>query len=283
MKRQGCVWGVTVLLAAMGWSHGVRAGEQAYIGLVTEPVPEAVGLHLDLPEGVGIVVRHVDPEGPAAGIVELHDVLVRLDDQWLTGHRHLATVVRRREPGDTARLVIRRRSREVEAEVALGGRAPAPLPPPDGRAARRVLPEGLSRPGPVPPPAEFRERLEGLLDEFRMDEWLERMREAHPPRVFGVPREAKEDPPFVERRVEQRTSLSVTEVRDGVAMTLRVDNGDRQLKAVDDDGRVLFEGPVNTREEQEALPAELRERFREMTQRTRVRPRTLSPMPGDVL
>ena len=52
--------------------------------------------------GVGLLVNHVVPGSPAklAGI-EKHDVLHRLDDQYLINPPQLAVLIRTREPGDT--------------------------------------------------------------------------------------------------------------------------------------------------------------------------------------
>lgn len=114
----------------------------AYSGVTVLPLTSGFrerDLRMDLPEGVGVVVGLVDPEGPAAGKLQEKDVLTRLDDQVLVNPEQFRTLVRNRKPGQAVKLV-RVRGEEVETvEVALAGR-------PEGRklaarAADAVAPD----------------------------------------------------------------------------------------------------------------------------------------------
>lgn len=78
-----------------------------------------------VPEGIGLIVGFVDPEGPAAGKLQEKDILTRLDDQVLINAEQLRGLLLTRKPGDTIRLV-RVRGDDIETvEVQLTGK-PAP-------------------------------------------------------------------------------------------------------------------------------------------------------------
>ena len=98
---------------------------QAYAGVSVLPLTSGFRTKettLELPEGVGVVVGLVDPEGPAAGKLQEKDILTRLDDQVLVNADQFRSLIRARKPGQTLKLV-RVRGDEIETvEVPLIGR-----------------------------------------------------------------------------------------------------------------------------------------------------------------
>ena len=64
------------------------------IGVMCEPVSEDLRAHLDLNEGVGLIVQSVSPDSPAAtaGITQ-HDILLIAEDKELTSTQDLIEVV----------------------------------------------------------------------------------------------------------------------------------------------------------------------------------------------
>ena len=57
-----------------------------FLGVETAPVSPTLTAQLGLSEGTGLIVNHVVPDGPAAGALKPHDILVKLDDQILIEH-----------------------------------------------------------------------------------------------------------------------------------------------------------------------------------------------------
>lgn len=91
-------------------------------------------LKTDIPEGIGVIVGFVDPEGPAINKLQEKDVLTRLDDQMLVNSEQFRALISTHKPGDTVKLV-RVRGDEVDTvDVTLGGR-PAPALRAQARAA----------------------------------------------------------------------------------------------------------------------------------------------------
>src|SRR5688500_9147904 len=55
----------------------------AFLGVETAPVATTTSVQLGLPKGTGLVVNHVVPKSPADGVLNEHDILLKLDDQIL--------------------------------------------------------------------------------------------------------------------------------------------------------------------------------------------------------
>lgn len=101
-------------------------------------------LKTEIPEGIGVIVGFVDPEGPAANKLQEKDVLTRLDDQMLVNSEQFRALISTRKPGDTVKLV-RVRGDEIDTvDVTLGGR---PVATPRAQA-RTATGNGINPPNP---------------------------------------------------------------------------------------------------------------------------------------
>jgi hypothetical protein len=99
----------------------VETKPQTYLGVSTRQLTPDVAAHIgEVPEGVGLIVSFVDAEGPAgkAGLQE-HDVLVKIDDQWLINPQQFSVLVRMHKAGDEATLTVYRKGEEQEIGVEL--------------------------------------------------------------------------------------------------------------------------------------------------------------------
>jgi hypothetical protein len=93
----------------------------AWLGVSTTEASEALSAQLDLAPGVGLVVSYLSPGGPAAKAgLKKNDVLVRFEDQSLVHPSQLRKLVRAHKAGDTATLTYYRAGKEQQASVALG-------------------------------------------------------------------------------------------------------------------------------------------------------------------
>ncbi len=94
---------------------------RTWMGIVTAGVALPVRRHLELPDGIGVEVEFVAEGSPAAASgLRPHDVLMKLDDQWLTTPEHLATLVRMKKAGDEVKLTLIRKGAEDTVKVTLG-------------------------------------------------------------------------------------------------------------------------------------------------------------------
>src|SRR5712691_11729241 len=106
-----------------------------YLGVNTSSANGALREQLKLKKNVGLVVDAVEGKGPAdeAGIKQ-HDVLEKLNDQWLINPEQLGTLVRSMKTGDEVSLDLIRQGQHqtvkaklAEREMAVGANADAGL------------------------------------------------------------------------------------------------------------------------------------------------------------
>ena len=91
-----------------------------YVGIATTPADETLGQQLALPHGIGLVVDYVDRTSPAAGVLQKGDVLHKLNDQILVNHAQFAVLVRTFKPGEEVSLTVIRAAKPVVLKVKLG-------------------------------------------------------------------------------------------------------------------------------------------------------------------
>ena len=95
-----------------------------FIGVVTSPLGEAVRAQTTLPEDVGLSVDVVSPDSPAAKAgLKAHDILAKYDDQLLCAAVQLSALVKRTGTGNKATLTVLRGGKEMPIEVTVGEHA----------------------------------------------------------------------------------------------------------------------------------------------------------------
>lgn len=245
---------------------GDSSGEKektTYLGVETGPVPRALAAHLGLPEDHGLTVNAVAENSPAASALQQHDVLRKFEDQVLVDSRQLSVLIRAKKPGDEARLTIVRAGKEQVVTVKLGERELA-----RGFGLRmRELPEGSNFRFLGSPDGEIAlERLRELpgIAREELNDVL-RLIGRERGNWFGSPRV------HVFRRGEKggSTILNLAEGNivfsdDKGTIEVVASSGDRQLTVKDASGAVLFQGPINNDEQRENLPAEIKERLKQL-------------------
>lgn len=217
---------------------GMKLEKGAYLGVATSPLTPALREQLELPQGVGLVVDTVPDDSPAgkAGLKQ-YDVLHKLDDQILVNQQQLAVLIRTFKPGYEVKLSIIRNGKPQEIKCQLIERELRPL------------------------------------DHMRFWEMeLPQMQHIEMPKFEGVPGlEIHPLPPPDIRMLRPRPGAAllgegaVLSIHDGkVGLTLTVKDGKRHLVAKDNDGKVLYDGPVDTEEQRKALPEDVRTRLEKL-------------------
>lgn len=217
-----------------------RWEKAAYLGVATSPAQPAMRQQLRLPRGVGLVVDFIEPKSPAdeAGLHQ-YDVIEKLDDQILINPQQLAVLVRIRQPGDSIKLTAIRDGKPLPIDVKLVERE-------------------------VPP-----------LEELR----LGNAEPAGPP-VLGE-NDWPALPNFPLRRIGQ-SALALPQSdgalhvvwNDGSAdLTLTGQGTRRFLVFRDKAGQILFRGPIDTAEQRDAIPKDLRDRLQLLPEPFKLPPR----------
>jgi hypothetical protein len=200
-----------------------------------------------LPDGVGLRVVEVVPDSPAELELETGDILHKLGDQLLIEPGQLAVLVGLKAPGEAVELSWYRDGKPLTARITLGER-----PPPRNVQHLPVRPDPRGLPGlmPLAPPMlpdGFGGMEERMLEmERRMEALREEMERGFQGGAAGTA--------TTRRRVEVREGDS--------AMVIEVEDGHATLR-VEEDGKVVFDGPVNTPQERAGVPEPYRDRLEE--------------------
>ena len=251
MKRHGC-WGVMAVGVGMvltGYMvSGAPAGANgeagvvqdppetetvAFMGVGVVPVDPVLGAELELAKGVGLRVNHVEADSQAAHRVHFNDVLHMLDDQLLVNAAQLRVLIRTYVPGDEVRLRLFRGGVPMDVTIALGSKEVPAGGFGGGQAVQLHAVPGRGGQG-----TQGRIRLGGQMGGghgattvFRFD-------------AGGA------------------STKTVTITEDGKTYSLQTETKRvRNLQVKDPEGNVLFEGEVNTPEEREKVPENIREKL----------------------
>jgi serine protease Do len=217
-------------LAVFGLGQPQEKEKAAYLGVSATPeMPAVLRKQLGLPKRVGMLVEHVDPDGPAkAAGVQKDDILHKLGDQLIINQHQLAALVRTHKPGSEVTLTVIRQAKQEQITVKLMEKELPKL-----RLPGQPRGPGLLRETPQPGAAYL--------------EALSALRGA----VGGRPLTAGQ------------TKITL---HDGdQVLTITIDrDGKRHLVVKDGKGEVLFEGPVESLERRQADLEKIRKKLEKM-------------------
>src|ERR1051326_4785477 len=95
--------------------------EVAWLGISTDEACDVIASQLNLKPGEGLVVIYVEPNSPAAKAgLQKYDVLVEMGDQLLVHPHQLRKLVRLQKEGDTIKLSFYRGGKKQTVSATLG-------------------------------------------------------------------------------------------------------------------------------------------------------------------
>jgi serine protease Do len=232
----------------------------AYLGVGGAQVPGILAEHLKLPEGSGVVVRSLDPKGPAAsvGLLE-NDIITKLDGKSVGSHDEMKQVVSSHKPGDKISITYLHEGEPKSSELVLGSTSQAVR---SSNTMPRVPMDHLLLDGM---PQDQADRVRQAIKQHMND--LEKMEEQF--------NQTPLDPADLQNRVQQMLqngsgSASATETQssgtvrvmdDQGSIELKSVNGSKTVRALDHLGNVVWEGPFNSEEDRKKMPTDVRARF----------------------
>lgn len=244
-----------------------------FLGVETSEVPSVVNEQLGLAKGFGLVVDYVVPDGPAAAAgVQQNDIIKMLNDQILIDPKQLSKLVRSFSEGTTVTLTVLRKGQEQKITVKL---------------TKKEVPQRNSWfPG-------HRHRWNWNLGDMgdlgdlgdKMGDLKEQLGDTQHGIIHDAVMKAHEEA----RRAGDEARRAADEVRiwsrdDGALKATKIDIGKAQivfsddkgemkletvdgkklLTAKDPQGKLLFSGPVETKEDLDKLPTEVRQRYEKL-------------------
>src|SRR5947208_1049243 len=246
-----------------------------FLVVETSEVPSVLCDQLGLPKGFGLVVDYVVPDGPAAAAgVQQNDIIKMLNDQILTDPGQLSKLVRSFSEGTNVTLTILRKGQEQKVTVKLTKKEV-----PRRRAfmdqMRHMNHDWNFDFGDM---GDLKEQMSELKEQLG-DEQRGMIHDA----VVRARDEAQRAADEVRRNVQrirtvtrnngglQRTTIDLNKAQIVLSDDkgeLRIENkeGKKFVTAKDPQGKLLFSGPLDTKEDLDKMPAEVRQRYEKLQQ-----------------
>jgi len=250
-----------------------------YLGVDTSQVPTVVSDQLGLAKGFGLVVDYVEPNSPAATAgVQQNDILKMLNDQILIEPSQLRKLLQTFSEGAEVTLTVLRKGQEQKLTAKLS-RKEVPQ-------RRGAFPGGnhdwhwdFDDTGELG--EQMQEQMQNLKDQLK--EQLGDQR--------GIIREAVTQAHEAARRARDDARHAADELRiffddDGAAKASKIDLGKAQIVFSDDkgqlklanvdgrklltvkdpQGKLVFSGPIETKQDLDKMPADVRQRYDRLQQ-----------------
>lgn len=239
-------------------------------------MPSVVSEQLGLAKGFGLVVDYVVPDSPAAAAgVQQNDILKLLNDQILIEPGQLRKLLQTFSEGTDVTLTILRKGQEQKVTVKL---------------TKKEVPQRHSwNPGDK---HEWHWDFDDVGDLGEgMEDLKQQLHEQLGDAQHGVIGEAVLKAREAARHAREDARRAAREIRilssdNGAVKTTRIDLGKAQivfsdekgemklenvdgkklLTAKDPQGKLLFSGPVETKEDLDKVPAEIRQRYEKLRQ-----------------
>jgi hypothetical protein len=263
-----------------------------WLGVETSELPSVVADQLGLAKGFGLVVDYVVPDGPAAAAgVQQNDIIKMLNDQILMEPDQLSKLVRSFAEGTNVTLTVLRKGAETKLTAKLGKREVTQ------RRGRwndhwKDWKGGMNLHDLGPNIEKLTEELGQMqfdgVDAQRIRQDVQRAQRDAARVAREAGREARQAAREAAREARERArefrfnrrddgSLKTTRIDMDKAQIiyhddkgeLKIENvaGKRVLTAKDPQGRTVFSGPVETKEELDKLPPEVRQRYDKLEQK----------------
>lgn len=256
-----------------------------YLGVDTSQVPDVVSEQLGLAKGLGLVVEYVEPNSPAASAgIQQNDILKMLNDQILIEPSQLRKLLQTFSEGTEVTLTILRKGKEQKVTTKLAKKE-VPQRHSMGPGGNKDWHWDFDETGDLG--EQMQEMKEHLKEQLGAQKGMirETVMQAH-----EAARRAREDARRAAREIHilsrDNGALRATNIDLGNAqIVLSDDKGELKLENVDGkklltikdpQGKLVFSGPVETQEEIDKLPADVRDRYEKLQENDlpEVAPRT---------
>src|SRR5215471_8812623 len=246
-----------------------------YLGVETSQVPPVVSEQLGLGRGLGLVVDYVQPDSPAAAAgVQQNDILKMLNDQILIEPSQLRKLLQTFPDGTEVTLTVLRKGQEQKLTAKLAKK--------EVQQRRNAFPGGNHDwHWDFDATGDLKEQMQDLKEQLK--EQLGDQR--------GIIRDAVTQAHEAARRARDDTRRAADQLRiffedDGAIKASKIDLGKAQIVFSDDkgelklanvdgrklltvkdpQGKLLFSGPVETKEDLDKMPADVRQRYDRLQQ-----------------
>lgn len=226
------------------------AASTAFIGIISDDVPEMVASHIGLRTGEGVMIRDLAPGGPAekAGFAKF-DVITHVSGKTVGSPADLSREISASKPGDEisidlihqgekASKIVKLETRPEEAGRVLDPRQLGHLDlddMPEGQAER--IREMIDR------------QLRGMMGERREFKQLDRPMLPPSDNDNGI------------RGFQFKSDATFRLMDNDGSIEMKSSDGKKHITVRNHDGKEIWSGPWDTEQDKEAAPKEIRERI----------------------
>jgi hypothetical protein len=273
-----------------------NAEVKPYLGLGASAVPDFLGKHLNLPPASGVMIRSLDPEGPAAKAgFTVDDVITKVAGKEVASHREMVDCFLTKKPGEEIAIDFIHEGKPGTRTVKLGERsvaqAAAPNPGPAGGPEIKVLEGQLNLPngiggigglglgGGLAP--ELEKQMREAMEQALKNGGNQMRLQVIPGGAGGV-----QIIPGNGGNAKFGVASSVRMMDDqGGSIELKTVDGGSEVRVTDRAGKEIWSGAWDTEQDKAAAPPEIRKRIERLNivppQQQPQRPQLPEPEPAE--
>jgi hypothetical protein len=246
-----------------------------YLGVETSQIPTVVSEQLGLSKGLGLVVEYVVPDSPAAAAgIQQNDILKMLNDQILIEPSQLRKLLQTFSDGTDVTLTILRKGQEQKVTIKLTKKE---------RPQRHSWAPGDKHEShwDFDDTGDLGDQMQGLKEQLQEQLGAQRgMIRETVTKAHEAARRARDDARRAAREIRMLSkdngTLKATRIDLGKAQIvfsddkgeMKVENvdGKKIVTVKDPQGKLVFSGPAETKEDRDKMPADVRDRYEKLQQ-----------------
>ena len=243
---------LSITLTLSLFLSGLAFGQDRYLGVSTRPVDPALASHLNIPRGFGLTVHAIAPQTQAEGVLKPHDILLKFNQQHLISPQQLTVLVRTVPAGKSVSIELIRNGKKITVPVGLSQRPTEDVPPaPHAKPAHAF---GLPHIDDAAMQADVMRMLNDSLDQTNLSkEEIQRLIQKQSNRSQGS-----------RSHSSSSSSRSHTLIDNGTRIHFSSTNGKAHLTVRDPEGKITFDGPLNTTADLDRIPDSIRIKLQHM-------------------
>lgn len=236
----------------------------AFLGVLANELPEMLAEHTGLEQGNGVIVRSMDPNGPAAKAgLAVNDIITKIGGKPVGSQMDLSREVRAHKAGDQVHLDIIHKGKPAGLDLKLGVRPDA------GDIALNRQPFGDMKLDGVPQEMadRIRKALEGNEGGIQLDiengnpkqieDAVDQMRKRMEKALEGM--NAKIVPGIPNAEIKQQATIVMSDPEGTVELHSK--DGNKEVTVRDHDKNIVWSGPWETQQDKAAAPEDVRKRI----------------------
>ena len=239
-----------------------------FLGVGSSNVPGFLGKHLKLPEGSGVLVRDLAPEGPAAKAgIQVDDVITEINGKAVGSHAEMVDQILAHKPGDEITLKFIHEGTPGQAAVKLGER---PAQPKEDEGDPENAAGGIAIPdlgGNLPP--EMQKRIKEAMDNaMKGNGGMMQLKIV--PGEGGLKIQPGDG--GAQGNFQFNMASSINLMDDEGSVELKKNGDGSEVKVRDKEGKQVWSGPWDTEQDKAAAPPEIRARIEKLNFNVQINP-----------